>query len=896
MGFAPGARLGSYEITGQIGVGGMGEVYRATDTNLKRAVAIKVLPDAVATDPERLARFQREAEVLASLNHPNIASIYGLERTDGATALVMELVEGPTLADRIANGPIPIEEALAIAKQIADGLEAAHERAIIHRDLKPANVKVRSDGTVKVLDFGLAKAVEPAGVGNMVGAALSQSPTITTPAMTMGGVILGTAAYMSPEQAKGKPTDRRSDIWAFGCVVYEMLAGSPAFGGEDVSDTLANILKTDPAWTRLPSGTPESVRRLLRRALEKERKRRLSDIADARLELDETEQWPKHESAARRSKSAPWWLVAAVAVLMGAAGTFTAWLRVPEAAKSPLSRYTIRIPDGATISTTTSGYDVVLSPDGRTLLFSGPGSGVYKRRMDANDFAPLRGAETGRTPFFSPDGAWVGFVADGKLKKVPVEGGLPIPISDTPSLGTWATWHDDGTIIVAAGGDLFRVSENGGPVESILKAGGVDGNSFSQPRSLPGSNAVLVRNAGVTGGGTGHIEVIELSTLKRHRLVDGTAPQLSPDGDLLFQQQGAVWGVKFDVKRFAVDGAPVPLVESVWALGGNSAFSVARDGTLVYITGAPNSDRSMAWLDRSGKVTPALSFRGQFQSPRLSPDGKAAVISLADGGNLGLWRFEFERGTRQSLTPNANSRRTVWSPDGQLFAFYSTPTRSAGTDQDLYVMPSNGGEATLLLKRPGLQFPASWSPDGRFLIFEEGEGPGATAGSRRDLWLLPIRQTASGVEAESPRPLLASRFSERGAVFAPKGHQIAFVSDESGRPEVYVQPFPGPGPKTPVSANSGLQPMWSRKGDELFYREGDWLMAVPVRPEPFQVGIPRRLFEFSGATYNLDNNFADYDVAPDGRFLAIRSEGGGRSQDIQIVLNWSEQLRRALGR
>jgi tRNA A-37 threonylcarbamoyl transferase component Bud32 len=892
--------IGSYRILEKIGEGGMGEVFRATDTILKRHVALKVLRSEVANTSERIARFQREAEVLASLNHPNIAHLYGIEKSNGILALVMELVEGETLADRIAEGNISLDEALPIAKQIAEALEAAHEQGIIHRDLKPGNIKLRDDGTVKVLDFGLAKALEPT-VASGSAAALANSPTITSPALETGvGVLLGTAAYMSPEQAKGRPADKRSDIWAFGCVLFEMLTGTRPFGGKDVAETMAAVIRAEPSWASLPARTPAAITRLLKRCLHKDPRQRLQHAGDARLELTETEWAATSDSAPHQATSARWWMLAtAVAVVAAAIAVLALRMRNPEPVGAPVSRFAIRIPDAATISTTSSGYDVALSPDGRTLLFSGPGSGVYKRRLDATAFEPLRGAEIGLGPFFSPDGAWVGFLSEGKLKKVPIEGGLPITICDTPFAGARGTWGEDGTIVFTAGGDLYQVSENGGAIQPILKAGGDDGAVYSQPRFVPGSKTVLVRNGGPTGASSGRIEAIELSTLKRHPLVEGTAPQLSATGDLLFQQQGALWAVRFNPGRLAIEGAPVRMIESVWTLVANAAFSAARGGTLAYVAGSASSDRSIVWIDHGGKVTPAADTRGQLQSPRLSPNGKLAVVSATDGGSLGLWLYDLDRGTRQRLTTDANSRRTAWSPDATQFAFYSVTTpgvRQTASDQDLYVMPSTGGEPKLLLKRPGLQYPDSWSPDGRFLIFEDGEGPEASIGARRDLWLLPLRKTPLGIEAEAPQRLLVTRFNERGAVFAPDGRHIAFVSDESGRPEIYVQPFPGQAPKIPISTNGGLQPVWSRHGDELFYREGNWLMSVALQREPFRAGSPRRLFEFPGVTYNLDQNFADYDVAPDGRFLAIRSDVGARGQDIQLVLNWTEDLRRALGR
>jgi dipeptidyl aminopeptidase/acylaminoacyl peptidase len=891
MALTPGSHLGPYEVTGRIGAGGMGEVYRARDTRLGRNVALKVVPDAFALDPDRLARFRREAQLLASLNHPHIGAIYGFEESGASHALVLELVEGETLADRIAAaGALPVEEAIAIARQIADALEAAHEHGIVHRDLKPANIKITPDGRVKVLDFGLAKLAQPPDSGHTP-SDMSQSPTITSPAlMTGAAVILGTAAYMSPEQAKGRDADRRSDIWAFGGVLYEMLTGRRAFEGDDVADTLAAVLRAEPRWEALPPDTPPAIERLLRRCLQKNPRRRLQHIGDARLELDEpAEARVAAPIAAARTPHRIWAFAAATAVVAVVAAT-GAWMLAPRTPAPPVRRYTVTVPPAPAFFTTFGGIDVTLSPDGRTLFYTAPSIGVLKRRADALTFEPVRGTEGAAAPFVSPDGAWIGFRSEGKLKKVPVEGGLAVTLCDAPGLSR-ATWGDDGDIIMAGGGDLYKVSSNGGVPQLLLKADR-DG-AISEPYFIPGSNTVLVR---IGPALRSRIQAIELATLARHNLVDGTKPQLAATGDLLFEQRGSLWAVKFDTKHMAVTGTPVPVVESIRAVAGNSQYSTARDGSLAYMASNTDPNRSLVWVDRNGKSTPALDARAGFQSPRLSPDGTHVVVSMLDGSALNLWAYEFERGTRLRLTTNGTSRRTVWSPDGSQVAFYSTPPATgertasggqAGGDQDLYVVPATGGEPKKLLARRGAQFPDSWSPDGRILLFEEGEGSADLGAASRDVWMLPL--------GEAPRPLVVTRFYERGAVFSPDGRWIAFVTDESGRAEVYVQPFPGPGPKIPISNNGGLQPLWSRDGRELFYREGDSMMAVSINLNPFRAGAARKLFEFPGITYNFDQNFADYDVAADGRFLAVQAAAAA-ADEIQVVVNWTEELRRALGR
>jgi serine/threonine-protein kinase len=787
-------------------------------------------------------------------------------------ALVLELVDGPTLADRLARGPIPLDEALAIARQIAEALEAAHEQGIIHRDLKPANVKLRPDGMVKVLDFGLAKALEPAIAP---GGDVTASPTLTSPAMTQMGMILGTAAYMAPEQTKGRPADKRSDIWAFGAVLYEMLSGQRTFKGDDVADTLAAVLRADPAWTALSPDTPQALRRLLHRCLQKDPKLRLQHIGDARLELADVAQGEAEQPAIAEmpSRRRVWPLVAAAAVSAVVVG-LTAWMLAPRSLPGAVKRFSIQVPASMLLSRV---GDLALSPDGGMLVYVAGGTrpGLVKRQLDDLNTESVRGGEGGTSPFFSPDGVWIGFFADGKLKKVPAGGGLAVTICDAPP-NARASWGDDGTIVVARP-YLYKVASTGGTLELILGAG--DGQ-FYEPEFLPGSKAVLVQARRPPEAG--HIEAVELQTRTRHTLLEGSTPRLAANGNVLFERQGRIWATRFDAGRLAVVGTPVPLVESV-ARGldlGETIFATSSDGSLAYFAG--EATRSLVWLDRTGTSTPALAEPLGLRNPRLSPDSRrvAANVITASVPDPDLWTFELERGSRLRLTTGGYNRGSVWSPDGTQIAFFSAPTtREPGLDQDLYLIPSAGGEPKRLLARPGPQWADSWSPDGRFLVFEDGPG------FSRDLWLLPF--------GEEPRPLAVTRFNERGAVFSPDGHWLAFVTDESGRAEVYIQPFPGPGQKVPVSTNGGLQPVWSRNGRELFYREGDSLMAVRVRLDPFRAAAPERLFDLPRAIYNFDQYAADYDVAADGRFLAVRQDA---RNEIHVVLNWTEELRRALGR
>jgi dipeptidyl aminopeptidase/acylaminoacyl peptidase len=598
----------------------------------------------------------------------------------------------------------------------------------------------------------------------------------------------------------------------------------------------------------------------------------LQHIGDARLELDEVDSDDSQTPRAVEPNRWVWPVVTAAAA--GAAITLvTVWLLAPKPS-APVTRFTIPIPYSRS-NPPTFGYDISLSPDGRTLVYV-TATGLVRRRLDELSFEPIRGGEGGSSPFFSPDGAWIGFRSDFKLKKLPVDGGLAITIWDVPGVFK-ATWGDDGSIVLERSGDLYEVPSSGGTLRVLLKSNPSDG-TFTQPSFMPGSRAVLVRRRSEgSGRRTGRIEAIERRTLARHSLVEGSHPQLASSGDLIFEQEGRIWAVKFDAKRLAVIGSPVPVVESVRTVAGQALFSASRDGSLAYISGDAGSHRSLVWIDRAGKTSVAIDAQGEFQSPRLSPDGQRVLVSVSDESSIDLWSYEFDRGTRLRLTTAGTNRRGVWSADGTQIAFYSIPQE--GADQDLYVMASTGGEPKRLLVRPGPQFPDTWSPDGRFLVFEDGE---QGTGARRDLWLLPI--------GEAPKPLLVTRFNERGAMFSPNGRWLAFVSDESGRPEIYVQPFPGPGSKVSISPSGGLQPMWSRDGRELFYREGDWLMVARIQQGPFAVSAPKKLFELSGAAYNFDPNFADYDIAPDGRVLAIRGDTASPDQ-IHVTLNWTEDLK-----
>jgi serine/threonine-protein kinase len=739
MAFGPGTRLGSYEIGDQIGVGGMGEVYRATDTNLKRAVAVKVLPQSVAADAERLARFQREAEILASLNHSNIAAIYGLERSTGTTALVMELVEGPTLADRIPQGPIPIDEALPIARQIADALEAAHEQGIIHRDLKPANIKVRPDGTVKVLDFGLAKALEPAAASTMV----SRAATITTPAMTQAGLILGTAAYMSPEQARGKVVDKRTDIWAFGCVLFEMLTGVRAFDAEDVSLTLSIVLQREPDFTALPSAVPPHVGQTVRLCLRKDPRQRPGDMRDVRLAMDgafNAETVAKSLSIARTAHRRVPWTAAGAALLLAAVSAY-GWWRATRPVERPLIRLSVDLgPDAVRAPRDT----VSLSPDGTRLVFVGraPESGtrqLFTRRLDEPAAMPLPGTVFGPSlsmPFFSPDGNWIAFLTGNTIRKVSIQGGSSLQVAEVPPTVIGASWGDDGNIVIASSSQagLLRVPSSGGTVETMKR---VEGAKFF-PHVLPGARAVLYNGSRLNllaSLDDLRIDVIALETGETKTLVNsGYVPRYLPTsgdtGHLVFIRQGTLFGVRFDPARLEIRGTPMPLLSDVgdtYILDGGAQFTFSTGGTFVYLHRQTAANTYLiSWLNTSGQMTPLIAQPNAYGAPRMSPDGSRLAYTAAGSKGGEVWVYDLRRATPTQLTfTGPGLREVAWAPDSKHLVF--------GDGESLWWIRADGaGEPQRLLEKSNNPRPASFSPDGRLAY-----SPFGTQGLP-DVWTLPI--------------------------------------------------------------------------------------------------------------------------------------------------------------
>jgi Tol biopolymer transport system component len=892
MALAPGTRLGAYEILSLLGKGGMGEVYRARDTKLDREVAFKVLPEAFVSDPERVARFQREAKALAALNHPHIGGIYGFEDAEGVRALVLELVDGPTLADRIAQGAIPLEEALPIAKQIAEALEAAHEAGIIHRDLKPANIKVRPDGTVKVLDFGLAKALEPAPG---VSASVTASPTITTPAMMTGiGIILGTAAYMSPEQAKGRPADKRSDVWAFGCVLYEMLTGVRTFPGDDVSDTLAAVLRGEPDWRALPA-TPAPIRRLLRRCLEKDRRRRLADVADVRLEIEEALATPDLPAMPTTGSRMLWQRGASIAAVALVAGGIAAGGAVWIATRPAPARVTRTTLQGAGATVAAGSNSVVITPDGSSVVYRAAANQLYVRRLDQLD--PVALGSAGNTPFVAPDGQWVGFFEATALKKVPITGGPPVtvyPISGAFGGAFGAVWGADGTIVFATGspGGLRRVSAAGGEAETLTtieRAAGAIGHRW--PEFLPDGRSLLFTISSlIEGRPSADVALLDMATRTQTVLIrGGSRARYLPTGHLVYGTEGTLRAVRFDLERKSVVGAPVPVLTSVGYSSTTVAYEydVAADGTLVYRPGGGDAlsvTRTLVWVDRQDRETPVDVTARPYLHPRLAPDGTRLVVLRSDG-ERDLWVFDLASRllTRATYGPAADTV-SVWMPDSRRLVFGSN---RVGVP-NLYMQAADGtGETTRLTESPNPQQPSGLTPDGRQVLFYE-----VTPNQQRDIKLLTLTPAAH-VE-----PLLATPFDERGGVVSPDGRWLAYESNSSGQYETYVRPFPAVDVgQSQVSTGGGFQPLWSRNGRELFYVAPDGaLMAVAVqaRGATWSAGAPTRLIAgryFRGGEGTISRQ---YDITADGqRFLMLKDERRGADADpsIIVVQHWFEELK-----
>ncbi len=881
MALEAGTKLGPYEILSPLGAGGMAEVYRARDSKLGREVAIKVLPEEFTQHPEKLARFQREAKLLAALNHPGIATLYGVEEAEGKPFLAMELVEGETLAERIARGPIAVDESLPLCQQIAEAVEAAHEKGIIHRDLKPANIKVNPEGQVKVLDFGLAKAfTEETSDSDS-----SFSPTLSRDA-TRAGVILGTAAYMSPEQAKGKAVDKRSDIFSFGIVLYEMLTGRKAFGGDDVSDVLASILKTEPDWKAVSDVDPR-IQNLLRRCLRKDRKDRRQSIGDVRVEIQEIlgEPTEAHEAVKAPAPRLAWALAGFFAVAFAA----TLWILWPSGSTpDPPVRFSLNFGAGDSQLYTGVGGTPVLSPDGQMLAFVGQMPGVntqlYIRTLDNLEATPLSDTEGAYLPFFSPDGRWLAFFAAGVMKKVSVGGGAVLTIAEASSL-RGGTWGPDDTIVYTPTGTtgLYRVPASGGtPVElTQLNEGEL---THRWPWFLPNGKAVLFMRP---QGGTfddGILEAVLLETGERKVLHRGGAyPRYASSGHLLFARGATLFAMPFDADRIEPTGEPSPVIEGIRRSGvGEAQFAVADDGSLAYVSGVGAGGGSkLVWVDRQGVELPAAEALWTYLDPRLSPDGQRLAVAILDANGYDTWLLELGRGTLTRLTFGQGlNLRPLWSPDGERVIFAS----NREDNFHIFSKAANGSGTAEQLTTGAYRIPTSISSDGKTIVFRQHSD---TTG--RDIGMVRLE------EEREPEMLLETPFDEHTGMLSPDDRWLAYVSNESGREEVYVTAFPDPGGKLQISTGGGAEPMWSRDGGELFYRIVDKMMAVAIATEP-QLAPGKPILLFEGPRYrsglSTGNPATGYDVAPDGRFLMVRAEESSGPTQINVVLNWFGELER----
>ena len=894
MAIESGSRLGAYEVVSRIGAGGMGEVYSARDTRLKREVALKVLPDAVAADPDRLARFQREAEVLASLNHPHIAAIYGVEESVDAAGrpvrgLVMELVQGQTLADRLADGPLPVDEALAIARQIADALDAAHEQGIIHRDLKPANIAIRADGTVKVLDFGLAKALDPSP---SAGGGVTMSPTISLHA-TQAGIILGSAAYMSPEQARGKTVDQRVDIWAFGCVLFEMLTGRRAFDAEDVSLTLAEVMKGDPDFGTLPADTPAHVRQVIRLCLQKNPQQRIADIRDVRLALDGA--FAPVAPPVSAAPAQPIWRrlvpVAAAAVVAAALVGGAAWRVWPSPEMPVVTRFAHTLPDDQEFRNT--GRPIVgISPDGDSVLYNAVG-GIYVRALGEIEPRRVAGTENAVTsPVFSPDGEWIAYFQGTELRKISIGGGTPVIVSQAEN-PFGISWERDNTILFGQPKGILRVSADGGAPQLVVEAAA--GEAIYGPRLLPGGDAVIFTVTTAIGGNRwdqGAVVAEPLGGGERTVLVRGgsDARYIDP-GYLIYASGDALFAVRFDLDALRIIGGPVPLVDGFTSATGRETttgaanYDISDNGTLVYARGGTLDVGQLVWVDRTGAARPASDRTGGFRTPRIAPDGTRVAVEMRNAdGNPDVWVVDTQRGTFTRLTTDASSDGLpLWTPDGKRIVFSSN--NSGGASALHWVAADGSGAAEPLTKATTNQGATSWLPDGSALAFYD-------VGAAYDIFMVK--------PGAAPVPLIQTPFVDRGPAFSPDGKWLAYSSNETGRSEIYVTPYPGPGGKIAISTGGGRSPRWAANGRELIFRNGRQMVAVPVDIGlTFRAGTPRVLFEGEYAPETEALGAHNYDVSADGqRFLMIAPRAADprdrRRPQIVVTANWMSEVERRL--
>ena len=872
MAAAPGARFGSYEVISSLGVGGMGEVYQAHDTKLGRDVALKIVRPEFAGNPERVLRFRREALALAALNHPHIATVHEFNEADGTAFLVMELVPGETLRDRLLSGRLTMTEALRIGRQVAEALEAAHDKGIIHRDLKPANIKITPEGDVKVLDFGLAKAL----VDDEVRDGLSQSPT----AAVSTGMILGTVPYMSPEQARGKSVDRRTDVWAFGCVMFELVTHRRPFDGETTSDVIAALLQTEPDWRLLPPNTPPAVDRVLRRCLRKDLRQRLRDIGDARIDLEEALEPPAAatwSSAVGRERVRPFVrAIAWLALGLIAGGLIVRGLRRDAKSVQPAGHFLISLPVGERFA----GLDfpaVTISSDGSVLAYVGTRGGraqLFAQPLNSLESRPLAGTNDAIAPFFSPDHRWIAFFAEGKLKKVSVDGGAPITLCDAP-IGFGGTWGADDTIVFApaSGSGLSRVPAAGGAPAPVTQVNAQKGEfSHRWPEWLPDGKTVIFTVGSV--GSWDDAQIVAQSVVSGRQTVlvrGGTNPHYLPSGHLIYAKAGTLLAVPFDLAGLAVSGAPTPVAEDVvQSFDGAAQVAASASGGLVYLSGSFTSDkRRLIGVERSGGVTPLAAPPRAYSTPRVSPDSRTLAVTIA-GGTDDIWIYNIAQSTLTQVTFDGNSAAPIWTSDGQRLTF----GWHADGPGNLFWKLLAGTPQERLTRSDHLQLPGSWSGDGRRLLFVERH---PTTG--RDLWMMDEDRTV--------HPFLVSPDDETAPRFSPDGRLIAYVSNESGRNEVYVRAYPDSSRKWQVSSGGGAEPVWDRGAQELFFRAGDRMMAAsPGQSSTPRFAEARTLFERKFEKGTMDS--ANYDVTPaPQRFVMVESpDRESREDQLHVLINW----------
>ena len=882
MALLPSQRLGPYEILSGIGAGGMGEVYRARDTRLDRIVAVKILSDHIAERAGLRERFDREARTIASLNHPHICTLYDIGSQDGIDYLVMEYLEGKTLAEHLKKGPLPLSQTLQYAIEIADALDKAHRKGITHRDLKPSNIMLTKSGT-KLLDFGLAKLKQETAPANI---SLSKLPTAND-AITQQGTILGTLQYMAPEQLEGKEADTRTDIFAFGTVVYEMATGKKAFEGKSQASLIAKILETEPPpISSLQPMTPPAFDRVVRKCLAKEPEKRWQAASDICDEL----KWIAEERAPKTLPTAVavapsrisrlWMLISAVACLIAASfAAFAVWILKPAAPK-PVIRFAMSLPPGQRLDISRSA--IAISPDGTHLVYAaGPSNlttQLYVRALDGLEANPIPGTGGGGDPFFSPDSQWIGFTTPGKLMKLSLRGGAPVSLVDLNFAGFFgASWGSRGRIALVPQlfGPVQQIPDTGGNLQPLTRLDKVEG-THRWPEFLPDGKSILF--TALQSANTSNISAQMLGTGERRDLrLTGSFPHYAPSGHLVYVQGTNLMAVPFNPQRLAITGAAVPVIVGVLSAGGIAQYSFSLTGTLIYVPGSVQAaGLKLVWVDRKGTEQPLPAPAHNYVLPKVSPDGRRVAVGIEESDSQ-IWLYDLGRDTLTRLTLEGNANiDPVWTPDGKRVVF-------KGTGNRLFWQPGDGSAGAEALTNSELatnNVPGSWTPDGQVLVFME-----INPNTGYDLYTLPLKDG-------KPRPFLRTPSLETAPRFSADGHFIAYASDESGRIEIYVRPYPGPGGKWQISTEGGSEPVWNPNGKELFYRSGNKVMAVEITTQPiFSAGKPRMLFE--GPYVPSPRSFADYDVSPDGqRFLMLkRSEEAQAPAEINVVLNWFEELK-----